>query len=716
MAELKPKIIGQQDLKAEQAQKQPMDLATLEKKLFDQVNLDEEMQVFEAKELFRTAEDSRKRYDWEWLSRDLFRRGYQFTRYNQQTKTVTMSTTSSAKIPINLTWSAMRSIKNQVTAFRPKWEVLPNGTSDEAKKYARYAGDTLDYCFIINRLKKKLKETVMQGLLYSVGGSWQMVWNPDTLMDDGSKGFVDIWGHDPFDFYIDPNCTDGLAFTDAEYIFKAIRKPIAEVKTNPNYKNTELLTKGDPRVAQSVYKQFLMQALRWTYSSQAVPDKETVILKEGWIKKRDDKGKVKIRVITWVDGMIKPLRNELLDISDFPFRMYQADINPLEVYGESWARHVIPINRVINHLESSVFDYNYKYNKGRLVIDKNSGVRIVVNEHGSIIEKNRGAQVGTLPMQPLMPQNETQILRMRQYFEDISGAHDVTLGRIPVGVHSGIGIAELKQADATNQDDLVDNMEDFLVEVGKKILQTLAENIKTPRVVKSTNRIGDIEQFAIVGEKYATGRKETYKVGKNEYPLIVISPNNTIRVTIGSWLAYSKQQRQEELKNLYTTGVIDQRTLLEHLEFGDIDTIIKRTTQESVLKRYRETQKIGTSTVTEESIAEKENQMLADGNTEVVALPEDNHDLHIAIHQRISQNEFISDHIEQHKAYQKRELMMQVPENIQPNVNVPPEMAGLITPQLPPPPTSETLPLALEVQGATPPETMAGNPAGIIPV
>jgi len=616
--------------------------------------------LLRAQNAFRVAADSRRRYDWEWLSRDLFRRGYQFSRYNPTNRTVVLANKVSTRIPVNLTTAAMRVIRNQVTSFRPKWEVVPKpGGGDKAQEGAVYQAKLLDGTWKEQRLKKKVKETVMQGLITSVGGPWQMGWDPDVENRDGSKGNVVIWQIDPFDFYIDPNCTDGLAFTDAEHLHKAVRRSLDEVKNNPDYKNTELLQTGDPRVANSEYKQFLLQTLK--YMGQTSFDEgETVILKETWMKERDANGKVKIRVITWVDHINLALRDELLDESDYPFRMYQADINPLEVYGESWARHVIPINRVINALESSTFDYNYRYGRGRLVIDKNAGVRQVDNSHGGIIEKNRGAEVRTLPLQPLPSSYDNQIQRMRGYFEDISGAHDVSLGRIPNGVKSGVGVAELKQADATNQDDLVDNLEDFLVEVGTKVLNLYAKNLDTPRVFEVPGTGGQTEFFAVVGEDYAKRRKnkDSVRIGQQDYPLIVLPNTSKVDVQIGSWLAYSKQAQQEELKNLYQIQAIDQRTLLEHLEFGDIEGILDRTRVERLLKARAGTPGNTQSNVPEEELARSENEMMLEGK-QVDAQPQDDHEVHIAVHQEAfgkGADDAINAHIQQHQA-----LMQQAP-------------------------------------------------------
>lgn len=607
--------------------------------------------LLHAQKCFRISSDSRRRYDWEWLARDLFRRGYQFSRYNAETKTLIMSSSKSTRIPINLTAAAMRSIRNQVTTFRPKWEVSPDTVSDDTTEDLPYIQKYLDNVWRVHRLKKKVKELLTQGLLYSVGGPFQIAWDKDIVNADGSKGNIVIYLIDPFDFYIDPKCTDGLNFSDAEFVIKAVRTPLEDVKTNPNYRKDVQanIHGGEQQLAASPYKQFLLQSLKFINQTD-IDENQSVILKEGYFKERDSNGKVFIRVMHWVDLYQEPLFEEVLNESEFPFVGYQADMNPLEVYGEGWARHVIAANKIINALESSTFDYNYRYAKGRIVIDKNSGVKVITNEHGSIIEKNRGSEVAPLPLQPLPQAVENQLARFRMYFEDISGVHEASMGRVPAGVKSGIGVAELKQSDATNQDDLVDNLEDFLAEVCRIVLKISAKNFKNARLVKPMGQGQNSEGFAVVGEKYMKG-KNTYTIGTKEYKLAKLYEHNDINVSLGSWLAYSKEQRQSELKELFKMQVIDQKTLLEHLEFGDVQGIMERTRRQKMLEAKR-ANPTGNGQPGDEDIALSENEMMLEGRTDVVPKQEDDHEVHIAVHQEaLGQNadDIVNKHIQEHQ-------------------------------------------------------------------
>lgn len=654
-----------------------------------------------AMQKFTAASDARRRYDWEWLTRDLYRRGYQFSRYNPSNRTVVLSSRSTIKVPINLMWAQMRVIKNQVTSFKPKWEVLPTGISQQSLANAQYSGKALDYYYEKLNLKKKIKETVIQGLQYSVGGPWQIGYDPE---GDNGNGEVYIWLIDTYDFYIDPSAQ---SVEDAEYCVKAIRRPLDEIKTNPNYTFYDIPVKGEQKQAASEYKQFLLQALR--YQAAYTETEEGAILKEAWIKVRINdenveeitkelrqndqdtkdlrKGEVIMRVVTYLDFVEDPLRVQLIRRSDYPFELYQADINPMEIYGESWAKHVIPMNRVLNALESSKFEYNYKYAKGRIVIDKNSGVRIITNEHGSIVEKNQGAEVTSLPLQSLPDSYDTQIGNMRGYIEDVGGAHDISFGRIPAGIKSGIGIAELKQADSTNQSDLVDNMEDFLVKVAKKLLKEIAQNYDVPKLIKALGKNGDPEHFAVVGEKSGSKRKNQrqVRIGADNFDIATIGRDNEVTVKIGSWIAYTKEAQQEKLKEYFEAGLIDQQTFLENSEFPNIKGIIERTRRDELLKQFRGSPAAQQQGVSDEEIAEQENIMMVnEGRTDIDPQPTDNHAVHIAIHQDFADNVEISKHMATHERMMKEARTnpqpMQQPMQ-QPGMQMTPDMMGNIQPQ-----------------------------------
>lgn len=649
------------------------------------------------KPALKNAADSRRRYDYEWMVRDLFRRGYHFSKYQASTQTVVLASRQTAKVPVNIIAAQMRSIRNQVTSFRPKYEVLPRYSTEESTTQARYSGRLLDYHYEKLGFKLKIKKTITQGLMFSIGGPWQVYY-------DKEKKEVRVWLLDPFDFYFDPMAQED---NDCEYMIKATRRPLSEVLTNKDFDPIAKreITGPESRLSVSEYKQFMIQTLKYVnqYNTEENPG---IILFEGDFKIRDeDTGKVKMRRVVWTDQNQTPLYWEDMDDDTFDYVIYHADLNPTEILGEGWMKHVLPVNRVIDSLESSVYEYNYRVAKGRIVVDRDSGVRAIHNVHGEIISKNKGAEVRALDMPALPVAVGAQIERMNRYIEDLGGAHDASLGRVPAGVKSGVGVAELRQADSTNQDDLVDNLEDFLSEVGKKILKKIAKHYTKYQVIHDLGyREEDAKYFAVVGESAGKKgnkdekHKNQVKIGPDWVDLAIIGQDNNIRVTIGSWLGYTKEMMQQKVEKYVEIGLIDQATALRLLEFGNIDEIVQKTRIESLLKKSISQQGQQPGQPGEEDqygLAMTENDMLQEGKDMPVD-PHDDHMVHIAIHQEILGRGFdaiVGKHIMQHQIYAGQQVG-QAPEpspeqppaeGMPPEAGMPPQ-GGPQPPQGAPPP------------------------------
>lgn len=601
------------------------------------------------KTTFRAYYDARRRYDYEWMVRDLYRRGYHFSRYQPSTQTVTLASRQTAKVPVNLIAAQIRSIRNQVTSFRPKFECLPRYMTQESKTQARYDNRLLDYIYDHLNFKTLIKKTVTQGLMFSIGGPWQIYYDP-------LKKEVRVWMGDPFDFYFDPLAEQD---EDCEGIIKAVRRPLAYVLTNPNFDEEakKEIHGGEGKLASSEYKQFMIQALK-SISQYQSDTKDGLILYEGSFKIYDeDTGKPYIRNLIWTDQNTLPLYWEDTDNDEYDYCIYHADLNPNEILGEGWMRHTLPINRVIDSLESSVFDYNYRVAKGRIVVDRDSGVRAIHNVHGEIVEKNRGAEVRALDMPSLPVATSLQIDRMNRYIEDIGGVHDASLGRVPAGVKAGIGIAELKQSDSTSQDDLVDNLEDFLSEVGRKILKKISKNYKTYQVIKALGyREEDSRYFAVIGSGADKAKKkDKIKVGPDLLDLAVIGEDNNVRVTIGSWLGYTKEAMQEKVLKLAQAGLIDQKTFLQLWEFGSIDDIVQQTRVEMLLKKQINTpNQQGQVEPDQFGLAMTENEMIVNEGKDVPVDTHDDHLVHMAVHQEAigrGNDELLQKHMDTHQIY-----------------------------------------------------------------
>jgi hypothetical protein len=372
----------------------------------------------------------------------------------------------------------------------------------------------------------------------------------------------------------------------------------------------------------------------------------------------------------------------------------------------------MPLNRVLNSLESSVFDYNYKVAKGRIVVDKDSGVRAIHNVHGEIISKKRGAEVRALDMPPLPIATQSQIERIYKYQEDISGVHDPSLGRVPPGARSGTMLNEMKQSDSSSQQDFVDNLEDFLTIVANKLLKKISENYTTVKVIQDLGEKGeDAKYFAVVGEKFKSKKgedKNKFKIGPDFVDLVTIGKENQIRVTIGSWLGYTKEMMQEQTLKLLQLNAIDQATFLRLWEFGDVDKIVQETRKKQMLQSIMNKPQGDVKTVD----PYVENDMMTLERKPVMPDPHDDHWVHITIHQDAlgqGSDDLVGKHILAHQIYLKSDQGI----DMTPPAPAQPPMGGQMGGGQPPQginPQDVQRQQMVQSQGQPPPQVGGGMP------
>jgi hypothetical protein len=201
-------------------------------------------------------------------------------------------------------------------------------------------------------------------------------------------------------------------------------------------------------------------------------------------------------------------------------------------------------------------------------------------------------------------------------------------------------------------------MEDFLSEVGHKILRKISKHYTKYKVIHDLGqREENSKYFAVIGAGAAKEKqKKQIKIGPDVLDLAVIGEDNQIRVTIGSWLGYTKEAMQERLLKYAQLGLIDQKTFLKLLEFGNVDEIVQQSRVESLLKRTQQ-QPGGPGSVPGEEdqygLAMTENEMLVEGKS----MPVDTHDdhvVHLAIHQEAfgkGVDDLVQMHMDKHQVY-----------------------------------------------------------------
>lgn len=521
-----------------------------------------------------SSKEAKAPIEWEWFVRKNFLEGNHWIKFNKDTNSLEqLGEGNKFKTTINKVYTITRAVRNYVTKHQPKWEVIAQDIKAQVYNKSVASERFLDVYWFEEQIKKKMKEVVGDAMWASVGYMW-FWW-------DATKRWLCADPVEPFDLFPDPTSKDTLAFSDALFLFRAIPKKERELQDDTRFKNKGLIV-ADNKLAESDMKVTLLQ-LTSGLNLNAWSDKkdlETVMTYEGYVKlsEPNSKGGMYDHVILTPTAEIL---YEETKFKDMPCRAYHTDIETGRQYTQGWVKNLIGPQKILDTLESNTLEFNHVISKGRFVTDKGSGVGIVVNKNGQIIEKNRGSYFQQLPMQSQPVTVENQIMRASRYMEDIGASHDAFVGRMPSGANSGVAIDTLLSGEENNLTDLRDNLADWLISTAKFILK--AYSIHLMEVVTFFTPVSDQKELAVnsVTGKQSPIKQEkqdvTFNKVKKSVEIERILEENNIRVTVGTWLGTGKTDSRKELMELYDKKIVDQQTVLEYYNAPNIPSIIENT-------------------------------------------------------------------------------------------------------------------------------------------
>lgn len=513
---------------------------------------------------------NRKRIDWLWFLYDLWKEGHHYARYDKRQQQILTAPKPDGKpkVMINKIEPTVRAVMNYALRNRPKAEVTPAGLNRDNMKEVVKQNMFLDYLHDRLGLRQIERGAVEESL--TAGISWvQILWDEEA--EDG-QGQIVVNEIDKYDLYW---AARARTPEESKRFTLAVSRPIEQLKNDPKYKNANWdLVKADNQRSSSSLKERLMRLDTGEAPTTGnTEDKGSVLLRETWYMGDKDLGEDPevIYVCAMAGGQI--IRDpEATDLTRMPFFRLCTSRRKLQMVGKSWIKNLIPLNKRLNHLMSSLAEYNVVMNKVVMVADKGAGVRQFKNEHGIVYEKKRGYEIN--PMSPGSP--SAMIIQELQYilqlFEDIGAVHDATMGRIPVGAKSGKALEALQVGDSNNLSEVVENVEIWLEEVYEYMLYLAGQKYQFAREITPTTQTGQKEFLTVVGEDALTAPQ----LGANP-EAVVVSKKNVVDVKITSYLAHTAEARREAIRELATLiPDLDEQTILEVYEVGPIADIMQR--------------------------------------------------------------------------------------------------------------------------------------------
>jgi len=145
------------------------------------------------------------------------------------------------------------------------------------------------------------------------------------------------------------------------------------------------------------------------------------------------------------------------------------------------------------------------------------------------------------------------LIRIRRDMEDVAGSHDSSMGRVPSGVKSGVGIEQLTDLDNSQMAPYLMRMEQQLSFFVETCLDIIEMRYSIPRILGITGDSFGHEVNTFKGEQ--------------------VSGNKRIKVSLGSSLPVSREARQQKILEWMQLGLITPDKARDLLEFGDVEGV-----------------------------------------------------------------------------------------------------------------------------------------------
>jgi hypothetical protein len=530
-------------------------------------NMDDDEKIAYCKgNLIDPAMDERKNNDWDWYINQMFMDGNHYIYYNTATNTIenVPRVGNTIRLTINKTKSTVRAIQNYTTRFSPKWEVVPGDIDEETITRARRSGKMLDYMYRKLYVRSLIRKLIRSGLTTSVGW-WEVGWD-DTLSD--GKGDVYIENHDPFDIFLPKSAyLEGSSVVRSPFIAKVIDRHVQDVKNDERYdEKARKKVEPDNELAKSDYKARILRKHGYKDSGRK-EGAETVLVNEVFLHdpEGNDAGG-NINIFTFAGDKI--LREEETDMTEFPLYLFRPDNSDNRIYGQPMVSDIIPLNKALNRVESALLQYVIQTSKFRLIADKGHGANLyAVGRAGAdaeVLEINKGAKFEQITPIGLPLTIHRLIDDVNRYTEDVSGAHESSMGVAPAGTRSGKQLEALQAGDSNNLSGIRESLEDFLSVIGSRILDIIADKYVASRVIKLTEPEEGQDYMQVVGENADINLKEGG---------LVVNKDNEVIVKIGSWLGYTLEAQRETLMEMAQMGILPKDEVLRQFEFANIQEL-----------------------------------------------------------------------------------------------------------------------------------------------
>jgi len=584
----------------------------------------------------------------------------------------------------NRIWSIARNIAARVTDPHYAWEVLPGSQDPQDIEGAKKASKAFEYLHQKLQVGRKNERVAISQVVLG-RGYVESSWDPRA---ENGLGEVTYNVVNPFDIYLwPPTASD---WDEVKVLIKVVYRDYDELQGNSVYDQEvvkKLKPQGEPHPSFLRNKLFSQAQRTFFYTGpteEIYKDRGKLLVYEYQIRERDEAGHKHLRVVTQVQN--STIRRDVLEFPTESFTTVPFDNNVslFDLYPASDVEQLIPLQRELNRSRSQIVEHKNLMCKPKFLVPKQAqlGKNSLTAEPGEVVEYTYPYRPEILvpPSLPLTVENH--VLSVVREMEDISGVHDISLGRIPAGAKSGKALEILQESDATIIRPKQRQFQYSLVEVGRLILGYMKRYYAEARKIR------------VRGE----GAEEVMEFSREDIP-----DSADVRVNVGTDFTYTRTARLDELKELYAMKAIGRATLLKNYEFPNVaEAIEEAEAEEAKAAQLAQTAKPtpnvnvavradaatpeGKALLASEGLitpgqasgqvqgqseeeavkeADNENITMAEGG-DVTVEPDQNHEIHVQVHQLFQRSreyqqvlpanrDKIEAHIQEHLNYLNQE-------------------------------------------------------------
>lgn len=562
---------------------------------------DEKKIVKKVEKMFQRAKAHRAMYDAKWIDWYKMFRGQQWADQRPSYR---------ASAVFNLIFQTIQSQIPILTDARPKFDYMPEEPSD--REFAEIMSDISEADWESKNYGFKFTEVMTDAHIYGTGCS-SLTYEPDC---ETGEEEINYSSKDVFYLFPDPDAEsleekcDSVIYAEpvcvekvkrdypehAEYIKSDIQDTLDSAKNDVSSfrrrspANDRMVMEGSSsRLSDDQKKVTLITAY---YKDSSYDEEETEEIDEDGVPTPVYVRKLrypKMRKSVIANGMV--LEDGPNDYADgrFPYQIMVNYLLPREFWGISEIEQLEGPQKTFNQILSCVLDTLHLMGNPIWVVDHTANIDAykLTNAPGLIVEKSPGSEVrreAGVALQPYVLQVADLV---KGLLEQIAGSQDITRGINPGGVTAASAIADLQNAAQTRLRQKSRLADAYLQRLGQQYASRVMQFYTAPKVFRITGKDGIERFFQAFFKQSAEGRpvvsvrhfnEDTGGLSDqfNEYEL---RGKLDLRVTTGTSLPFSKEQKRRDLESLYDRGIIDDEEFLKSIDYPNYQAVLERKRQ-----------------------------------------------------------------------------------------------------------------------------------------